>query len=333
MDIENAIETCLIQNSPIRAKDLKLKLEQRGYSFSRSQFYRYGAKLKKAGRLEQVNGIWRWHQDVKSKSTGSWDPAPKLEFEVTQQRGSSKVSLPTVATNLVNWSPYQLCIRLKVWAFLGGLNLGLINDLKGYYNGKRLINVESDGRGFGNGCFSVPSECVNSTEELSLSFVATIFDRNNPDKSPYKIVGSYTHRRKLNDWFYEPTLFIDETEYPSTPENWDSLLIDFSKAGANLIEAEVEKHQLGTKSVIRGVMVLRGAKRLQEAVRMYVPDETEAFLFTEASVDKNDKLTWQGITYSVKETEDIYDVYSLSYRIAKLVKHRVGGGAPAWVFG
>jgi hypothetical protein len=330
MDIETAIETCLIQNSPIRAKDLKLKLEQRGYSVSRSQFYRYGAKLKKAGKLEQTNGVWRYRQDVKMK--GLWDPAPKVEFVVTQQRGLSKVHLPTVAFNLVNWSRYQLNIRLQVWAFLGGRNLGLITDSKGYYNGKRLIPAEPDGGGFGNGCFSVPSECVNSNEELSLSLVATLLDRNDPDKSPYKIIGSYTHRRKENDWFYEPTLFIDETEYLSTPENWAFLLSDFWKAGASLIDVEVEKYQSGSKLVIQGVMVLRGAKRLQEVIKMYVPDEYDAFLFTEASLDKYDMLSWQGTKFIVREIEDIYDVYSLSYRIAKLVKPPCDV-EPAWVFG
>ncbi|MCW4003695.1 MAG: hypothetical protein NWE95_07275 [Candidatus Bathyarchaeota archaeon] len=210
MDIETVIETCLMQYSPIRAKDLRLKLEQRGYSVSRSQFYRYGAKLKKAGKLEQVNGIWRWSQNIMSRSTG-WNPPPKVRFEITQQRHSSKVTLPTVTTNLVNLSAYQLGIRLKVWVVLGGRNLGLINDLKGYYNGKRLI-LARPGGGFGNGCFSVPSECVDSNEELSLSFLVTIFDRDVPDGSPYRIEGSYTYRRQLNDWIYEPTLFIDKTE-------------------------------------------------------------------------------------------------------------------------
>lgn len=210
MDIETAIETCLIQNSPIRGKDLMLKLEQRGYAVSRSQFYRYGTKLKKAGKLEQTNGIWRYRQDVKQK--GLWEPAPKIDFLVTQQRGTSIVQLPTVAFN------------------------------------------------------------------------------------------------------------------------WDSLLSDFSKAGANLIEVEVEKHQLGTKSVIQGVMVLRGAKRLQEVIKMYVPDEYDAFFFTEASLDKYDRLTWQGTNFIVRDIEDIYDVYSLSYRIAKLVKPPCDV-EPAWVFG
>lgn len=211
MDIETALETCLMQYSPIRGKDLKIKLQQRGYSISKAQFYRYGVKLKKARKLEQVNGIWRCPQDVNPKSTG-WNPLPKVEFNITQLRHSSRVTLPTVATNLVNWSPYQIGIRLKVWVLLGGRNLGLINDLKGYYNGKRLITVEPDGSGFGHGCFDVPSECVNSKEELSLSFVATIIDRNDPDKSAYKIVGSYTYRRQPNDWSYEPTLFINETQ-------------------------------------------------------------------------------------------------------------------------
>lgn len=210
MDIETAIETCLVQYSPIRGKDLKLKLEQRGYSVSRSQFYRYSAKLKKAGKLEQINGIWHWRQDVKSK--GLWEPAPKVEFEVTQLRGASKVQLPTVASNLINWSPYQLKIKLRIWTFLGGRNLGLIQDSKGYYSGKLLILAEPEGSGFGNGCFNVPSECVNSNEELTLSFEATLLDRNDPNKHPYKITGSFTHRRKENNWFYEPTFFVDETE-------------------------------------------------------------------------------------------------------------------------
>lgn len=214
MDIETALETSLKKNSPIRGMDLKLMLEHRGYSFSRSQLYRYGRKLKDKGKLEQRNGVWHWLEDEKSKTTGSWEPAPKVEFWVTQQRGISKVSLPTVATNLVNSSSYQLGIRLKVWVFLGGRNLGLIDDIKGYYNGKRLITAESNKTTFSNGCFSVPPECVNSNEELSLSYVATIFHRNDPGKRPYKIVGSYTHRRGLNDWFYEPTSFIDENDIP-----------------------------------------------------------------------------------------------------------------------
>ena len=87
-----------------------------------------------------------------------------------------------------------------------------------------------------------------------------------------------------------------------------------------MIEVDVEKHQSGAKSVTQGVMVLRGAKKLQEAIKMYVPDEYDAFLFTEASLDKYDMLTWQGTNSIVREIEEIYDVYSLSYRIAKLVK-------------
>jgi hypothetical protein len=99
-----------------------------------------------------------------------------------------------------------------------------------------------------------------------------------------------------------------------------------------LIDVEVEKYQSGSKLVIQGVMVLRGAKRLQEVIKMYVPDEYDAFLFTEASLDKYDMLSWQGTKFIVREIEDIYDVYSLSYRIAKLVKPPCDV-EPAWVFG
>jgi hypothetical protein len=51
MDVETALETCLMQNSPIKGKDLREQLRRKGYSVSRSQFYRYGAKLKKSWKI------------------------------------------------------------------------------------------------------------------------------------------------------------------------------------------------------------------------------------------------------------------------------------------
>jgi hypothetical protein len=61
---------------------------------------------------------------------------------------------------------------------------------------------------------------------------------------------------------------------------------------------------------------------------MYVPDEFEAYLFSEAlfeekeaPFEKNDKLIWSGNKYLIKDIENIYDAYSQSYRIAKLVNY------------
>lgn len=115
--------------------------------------------------------------------------------------------------------------------------------------------------------------------------------------------------------------------------SWYSLKKDFDNVGAILTEIKVGKHRLGDqhpitgnyeqiydKATIQGIMMLKGAKTMQTAVRMYIPNEYEAFLFTQASVNEEDKLTWQGINYKVTKIDPIYDGYVLSYKIAKLVE-------------
>jgi hypothetical protein len=61
-DIETVFETCLIENSPIRGKDLWAKLGERGIKLSRSQFYRYAKKLVKSGKLDRINGIYSYQK-------------------------------------------------------------------------------------------------------------------------------------------------------------------------------------------------------------------------------------------------------------------------------
>jgi hypothetical protein len=71
---------------------------------------------------------------------------------------------------------------------------------------------------------------------------------------------------------------------------------------------------------MNGIIMIKGALSMQTAVKMNIPEKYDALLFTQALLDKYDTLTWQGTNFIVREIEDIYDVYSLSYRIAKLVK-------------
>lgn len=68
MDAETVLETCLMQFSPIRGRDLRKKLEEKGLKLSRAQFYRYGRKLKKSGKLEQINGVWHYRQPENAAS-------------------------------------------------------------------------------------------------------------------------------------------------------------------------------------------------------------------------------------------------------------------------
>lgn len=194
MDKETVLETCLAQFSPIRAYDLFRKVRERGCDLSRAQGYRYGRKLKKAGRLEQTNGIWYYRSEEKPKT-------------VTDAEKRSKQG--------------------QVWE-------SLKEDLANF--GGLLTKVEF--------------------EKLHLG--------DNPDP--------------ITGWW---KTFFD-------------------------------------KGVIDGIMVLKGAKTLQTAARIFVPDEYAAFLLTQALVDEGDRVIWQTRHYKIERVESIYDGYSLSYRMAKL---------------
>ena len=80
MDIETVFETCLMKFSPIRGKDLKKKIEERGYNLSRAQFYRYAQKLVESERLERINGIWYYKPPKEQKQQpGSTERAMLLD--------------------------------------------------------------------------------------------------------------------------------------------------------------------------------------------------------------------------------------------------------------
>jgi hypothetical protein len=292
---------------------------------------------KRLGRLPETNqraGIKPIGQCAPKK--GNWDHSPRLNFFVTQERPPLTVQLPMVAFNIENLSDYKLVIRLEVTVLLGGRNLGLVEDTKGYYCGKVKIQAEPNSVVFGNGCFTVPKECALSEEEFSLEVQAILLDENDPNKGEYTIVKSWTYMRGKNAWYYEPTALTDGSHNLAELTNsWDSLKNTLARIGGYLTEIEVEKRRSDEtycKITVKGIMMLKGAKTMQAAAKMCIPDEYEAFLFTESSLDKNDKLTWQGNTFRVKDIEDIYDVYSLSYRIAKLFKPPLDV-EPAWVFG
>lgn len=266
-----------------------------------------------------------------SNNKGSWDPAPDFafspKFEAANRRNrkahevdDDPAVFPVVPFNWKNHSSYQLIVRLEVRVFLGGRFLSIINDPKGYYNGKAKILVEPGGR-LRDGCFTLPPECNKSKEETTIEVQAKIYDQNDPNKKEYLINRSWSYYPKKNNWEYEPKSFSEDPLDLAKGNSWDSLTQAFLNIGANLMEIEVEKFQSEKKMLIQGIVMLKGAKTMQEAIKTYVSDDYEAFLFSKVKVEKEDKLTWQGATFKIKEIEDIYDVYSFSYRIAKLVKY------------
>jgi len=84
--------------------------------------------------------------------------------------------------------------------FLGGRDLGLVHDAKGYYDGHKEIRFEP-GEGYEDGVFSILEECVKSDEELGLRVDVTLIDPRNIE---HKISRSWTYLRDKNDWSYEP---------------------------------------------------------------------------------------------------------------------------------
>jgi hypothetical protein len=91
---------------------------------------------------------------------GQWRTRPALKYDVTQnvllpnlKLSGVKRRLPHVGFYIFNPNEYPIKVRLEVRVILGGKNLGLIKDNKGYYNGKTDMPFEPNA-GLYNGNFS-----------------------------------------------------------------------------------------------------------------------------------------------------------------------------------
>lgn len=155
------------------------------------------------GKLFEIGILIKKKNLIQSKS--DWIVPPKLEFYVTQNMTNSlQLNLPKVCFFLRNKSDYAFRVKLELRVILGGKNLGLIEDNKGYYNGKSEIGVEP-GEGYADGNFTIFPECVNSDEELTIEVRATAIDYN---KDNYNFLPkSWTLIRATNQWYYEPKGF------------------------------------------------------------------------------------------------------------------------------
>lgn len=226
---------------------------------------------------------------------------------------------------------YQLNVKLKVQVFLGGHFLAIIDDSKGYYKAQTDIIVEPT-HGLIDGCFTLPSACEGSKQETTIEVQARILDNNDLSKKEYRIVKSWSYNPKTKDWFFEPRSF-SKMSNSCEGNSWDILTKRFSSIGAYPIEIKIQKVSLrdqtstaedkvkkNSEETIQGIMMLKGAKTMQKVIKMNVPNEYEALLFTKANIRINDKIAWKGNNYTVNEIDEIYDIYDLSHRVAKLVK-------------
>jgi hypothetical protein len=133
-------------------------------------------------------------------------------------------------------------------------------------------------------------------------------------------------------WYYEESSSL-----------WDIMLGELQKAGGHLTKVKLEKFVMTKRDsargsynlyddpvTIEGVIILRGAAKLEDALRLGTPNEyrfevthnlsSGGFLVTTVSVKSGDRFIWQSEIYQVGCTYQFFDGLTLSYTIAKLTK-------------
>jgi hypothetical protein len=135
-------------------------------------------------------------------SPKSWNPLPVIKFNVMGVH--LKRALPQVGWELTNHSPYQLKIRIEVHPWLGKRDLfPLVLDAD--INGKKSYSAEPNSIVWTNGTFTLPQECVASTEELVLEIRSFVTDVNEPQKGEHGMLSSTWKYVIAGDyWYYYP---------------------------------------------------------------------------------------------------------------------------------
>jgi len=136
------------------------------------------------------------------KSNQLWKPLPNIKFNVAQ-RLQRILNFPQVGWEAYNDSPYQLRVRIEVHPILGDRDLHPLSDND--LNGNSIYEVEPNSYVFANGCFTLPSICATSKDELILEIRATVEDINDLTKSEYKLIARrWKYVRENSTWSYYP---------------------------------------------------------------------------------------------------------------------------------
>ncbi len=129
---------------------------------------------------------------------------PPIYFNITQdlpntQPNTQKRILPDVGIFVGHHGtslPVKVSVAVQV--FLGNKDLGIVKANQ--YNGERLWNLNPL---FGvNGHFPVPSEVVDSTEELEIRVSVTIIDQY--ERKHQLLPLARVYMRERNSWYLEP---------------------------------------------------------------------------------------------------------------------------------
>jgi len=204
MDVWTVVRTILEKNPRIKAKQLIVEVRKKT-DLSRSTIYEHLLSLDLQGKIYREKGLY-WLEKPEKASVSLEEQQPYPHVKITIFQGGFQ--LPSVGCNMFNPTGYPIRVKVEARAILGGRDLGLIMGRFGYYSAGTFINLNPFD-GFVNGNFTVPRECVDSTEELTIEVRATIIDEKNREHKRLPV--SWTYMREKNAWFYEPRTFTNGT--------------------------------------------------------------------------------------------------------------------------
>jgi len=188
-DIDNAIPLCLDCHGKIKSYDPKHRVGTA-----------YKIKEIKA-RRDQIYDMHTQHL------------VPIVNFYVTQLIRDNPTfprrKFPWISTVLIHAGPLALPVKVKIEVkhILGGKDLGVMEDPKGYYCGETEVSLNPGKRIFGN--FTVPKECAEGTKDLKIEARVTVIDQY--DREHKLLPECWTYVRKENYWFLEPRSFTKWT--------------------------------------------------------------------------------------------------------------------------
>lgn len=139
------------------------------------------------------------------------NPPPLVHYGITQQIQNTEYQrkLPDVGFYIRSTHDHPIRTRVKARVILGdkdlGMEKGAVRNGKymGYYNGKTQWNLNPYSLVFGH--FSIPQECVQSKETLTIEVRVSLEDQNGQTFEYLPV--AFTYMPKINSWFFEPRSF------------------------------------------------------------------------------------------------------------------------------
>jgi hypothetical protein len=128
--------------------------------------------------------------------------------------------------------------------------------------------------------------------------------------------------------------------YFENPSLWESLVEKMKNAGGHLIKLQIEKLRLGDYDKItgipesiydkvistEGIIILRGATKLEEILGLRIPPKYVAFLASPFPIQEGDRFKFERNVFYVLNVESFYEGETLNYTLTKLSHYPIYNG-------